>query len=204
MDNGLIVSISGPSGVGKGTVIRKLRQMMPEVGNSISVTSRAPRGSEQDGVEYYFRTKEQFEQLIAEGEIIEYDEYVGNYYGTPLTPLLRMSGSGQDVLLDLTVPGSLALKEKFEETVTIFLLPPSLKELRSRLEGRGTEDPEQIDKRMASAKSEIENSPKFDYVVTNVTVEQAAQDIANIMKTELNRYVRSKELVERLLAEQDK
>ncbi|MBR5975473.1 MAG: guanylate kinase [Clostridiales bacterium] len=204
MDNGLIVSISGPSGVGKGTVIRKLRQMMPEVGNSISVTSRAPRGAEQDGVEYYFRTKEQFEQLIAEGEIIEYDEYVGNYYGTPLTPLLRMSGSGQDVLLDLTVPGSLALKEKFEETVTIFLLPPSLKELRSRLEGRGTEDPEQIDKRMASAKSEIENSPKFDYVVTNVTVEQAAQDIANIMKTELNRYVRSKELVERLLAEQDK
>ncbi|MBO4688737.1 MAG: guanylate kinase [Clostridiales bacterium] len=204
MDNGLIVSISGPSGVGKGTVIARLREMMPEVGNSISVTSRAPRGVEQDGVEYYFRTKEQFEQLIAEGEIIEYDEYVGNYYGTPLTPLLRMCGSGQDVLLDLTVPGSLALKEKFEETVTIFLLPPSLKELRSRLEGRGTEDPEQIDKRMARAKSEIENSPKFDYVVTNDTVEQAAQDIANIMKTELNRYVRSKDLVERLLAEQDK
>ena len=204
MDNGLIVSISGPSGVGKGIVIARLREMMPEVGNSISVTSRAPRGVEQDGVEYYFRTKEQFEQLIAEGEIIEYDEYVGNYYGTPLTPLLRMCGNGQDVLLDLTVPGSLALKEKFEETVTIFLLPPSLKELRSRLEGRGTEDPEQIDKRMARAKSEIENSPKFDYVVTNDTVEQAAQDIANIMKTELNRYVRSKDLVERLLAEQDK
>ena len=204
MDNGLIVSISGPSGAGIGTEIARLREMMPEVGNSISVTSRAPRGSEQDGVEYYFRTKEQFEKLIAEGEIIEYDEYVGNYYGTPLTPLLRMCGSGQDVLLDLTVPGSLALKEKFEETVTIFLLPPSLKELRSRLEGRGTETAEQIDKRMARAKSEIENSPKFDYVVTNDTVEQAAQDIANIMKTELNRYVRSKDLVERLLAEQDK
>ena len=185
-------------------MIARLREMMPEVGNSISVTSRAPRGTEQDGVEYYFRTKEQFEQLIADGEIIEYDEYVGNYYGTPLTPLLRMSGSGQDVLLDLTVPGSLALKEKFEETVTIFLLPPSLRELRSRLEGRGTETAEQIDKRMAHAKSEIENSPKFDYVVTNDTVEQAAQDIANIMKTELNRYVRSKDLVERLLAEQDK
>ena len=201
MDNGLIVSISGPSGVGKGTVIARLREMMPEVGNSISVTSRAPRGAEQDGVEYYFRTKEQFEQLIAEGEIIEYDEYVGNYYGTPLTPLLRMCHGGQDVLLDLTVPGSLALKEKFEETVTIFLLPPSLRELRSRLEGRGTETPEQIDKRMAQAKSEIENSPKFDYVVTNNTVEQAASEIANIMKTELNRYVRSKDLVERLLAE---
>ena len=151
MSNGLIVSISGPSGVGKGTIIAKLREMIPDFGQSISVTSRDPRGEEKDGVEYYFRTKDEFEKLIAEGEIIEYDVYVGNYYGTPLTPLITMSGKGQDVLLDLTVAGSLALKEKFEETVTIFLLPPSIEELGNRLRGRGTETEEQVVKRLGQA-----------------------------------------------------
>ena len=201
MSNGLIVSISGPSGVGKGTVIAKLREMLPDCRHSISVTSRDPRGEEKDGVEYYFRTREEFERLIAEGEIIEYDQYVGNYYGTPLTPLITMSGKGQDVLLDLTVAGSLALKEKFEETVTIFLLPPSLKELRSRLTGRGTESEELVDKRMAQAKKEIANAPKFDYVVTNETVEQAAEEIAAIMLAERGRYKRRSETVDKLLAE---
>ena len=201
MSNGLIVSISGPSGVGKGTVIAKLREMLPDCRHSISVTSRDPRGEEKDGVEYYFRTREEFEKLIAEGEIIEYDQYVGNYYGTPLTPLITMSGKGQDVLLDLTVAGSLALKEKFEETVTIFLLPPSLKELRSRLTGRGTESEELVDKRMAQAKKEIANAPKFDYVVTNETVEQAAEEIAAIMLAERGRYKRRSETVDKLLAE---
>ena len=201
MSNGLIVSISGPSGVGKGTVIGKLREMLPDCRHSISVTSRDPRGEEKDGVEYYFRTREEFEKLIAEGEIIEYDQYVGNYYGTPLTPLITMSGKGQDVLLDLTVAGSLALKEKFEETVTIFLLPPSLKELRSRLTGRGTESEELVDKRMAQAKKEIANAPKFDYVVTNETIEQAAEEIAAIMLAERGRYKRRSETVDKLLAE---
>ncbi|MBO4927062.1 MAG: guanylate kinase [Clostridiales bacterium] len=201
MSNGLIVSISGPSGVGKGTVIGKLREMLPDSRSSISVTSRAPRGTEQDGVEYYFRSREEFERLIAEGEIIEYDEYVGNYYGTPLTPLLRMSRGGQNVLLDLTVAGSLALKEKFDETVTIFLLPPSMEELRNRLEGRGTETGEVIDKRMAQAQGEIADAPKFDYVVTNRQVEQAAEEIAAIMLAEACRYKRRSEAVTTLLEE---
>ncbi len=201
MSNGLIVSISGPSGVGKGTVIAKLRDMLPDCRHSISVTSRDPRGEEKDGVEYYFRSREEFERLIAEGEIIEYDQYVGNYYGTPLTPLITMSGKGQDVLLDLTVAGSLALKEKFEETVTIFLLPPSLKELRNRLTGRGTESEELVDKRMGQAKKEIADAPKFDYVVTNDSVEQAAEEIAAIMLAEHGRFKRRSETVEKLLAE---
>lgn len=201
MSKGLIVSISGPSGVGKGTVIEKLREMFPDCKHSVSVTSRAPRGTERDGVEYYFRTKEEFEELIAKGEIIEYDQYVGNYYGTPLTPLLEMSGEGKNVLLDLTVPGSLALKEKFDDTVTIFLLPPSLSELRGRLSGRGTETEELIEKRMAQAKGEIEKAGKFDYVVTNRTVEQAADEIAAIMKAENCRFKRSSDAVETLLAQ---
>ena len=201
MSNGLIVSIYGPSGVGKGTVIGKLREMFPNCGHSISVTSRAPRGQEQDGVEYYFRTREEFEKLISEGEIIEYDQYVGNYYGTPLTPLLTMSKGGKHVLLDLTVAGSLALKDKFEETVTIFLLPPTMEELRDRLSGRGTETEELVNKRMNEAKGEIAKADKFDYVVTNHTVEQAAEEIAAIMKAEGCRYRRSSDAVETLLAE---
>lgn len=201
MSNGLIVSISGPSGVGKGTVIAKLREMIPAFGQSISATSRAPRGEEKDGVEYYFKTKEEFEALIAEGEIIEYDVYVGNYYGTPLTPLITMSGKGQDVLLDLTVAGSLALKEKFDETVTIFLLPPTLKELRNRLTGRGTETEELVDKRMAQAKTEIASAPKFDYVVTNDDVDRAAKEIAAIVAAEHARYERRSKEVDTLLAE---
>lgn len=201
MSTGLIVSISGPSGVGKGTVIDRLREVLPGCGHSISVTSRAPRGQEQDGVEYFFRTKEEFEKLIAEGEIIEYDQYVGNYYGTPLTPLLKMSKSGTNVLLDLTVAGSLALKEKFDDTVTIFLLPPSMDELRSRLSGRGTETEELVDKRMAQAKGEIAQAEKFDYVVTNRTVEQAVEEIATIMKAENRRFRRSRDAVETLLAQ---
>ncbi|MBO4688604.1 MAG: guanylate kinase [Clostridiales bacterium] len=201
MSNGLIVSISGPSGVGKGTVIEKLREMFPDCRHSVSVTSRAPRGTEQDGVEYYFRTKEEFEDLIEKGEIIEYDQYVGNYYGTPLTPLLKMSRGGQDVLLDLTVPGSLALKEKFDDTVTIFLLPPSMEELRSRLSGRGTETEELVEKRMAQAKGEIEKAIHFDYVVTNREVQQAADEIAAIMKAENCRFRRSRDAVDTLLAQ---
>lgn len=201
MKNGLIVSISGPSGVGKGTVIDKLRELFPELGRSISVTSRPPRGQEQDGVEYFFRSKEEFEKLIEEGEIIEYDRYVGNYYGTPLTPLLKMSQGGQSVLLDLTVAGSLALKEKFDETVTIFLLPPDMEELRSRLSGRGTESEALVDKRMAEAKGEIAQAVRFDYVVTNHRVEQAAEEIAAIMKAENCRYERCSDAVETLLAQ---
>lgn len=201
MNNGLIVAISGPSGVGKGTVIEKLREMFPDIRHSISVTSRAPRGTEQDGVEYYFRTREEFEKLIAEGEIVEYDQYVGNYYGTPLTPLLTMSGNGETVLLDITVPGSMALEEKFDETVSIFLLPPSMAELRKRLTGRGTETEDLIDQRMAQAKGEIAQATKFDYVVTNHTVEQAAQEIANIMAVERSRSLRRRDVVETLLAE---
>ncbi len=201
MKNGLIVSISGPSGVGKGTVIDKLREMFPELGRSISVTSRPPRGQEQDGVEYYFRSKEEFEKLIEEGEIIEYDQYVGNYYGTPLTPLLTMSRGGQSVLLDLTVAGSVALQEKFDETVTIFLLPPSLDELRGRLSGRGTESAELVEKRMAEAKGEIAQAAKFDYVVTNYEVEQAAAEIAAIMQAENCRYERCSDAVDTLLAQ---
>lgn len=188
---GLIVSVSGPSGVGKGTVIKCVREMRPGFAHSVSVTTRAPREGEEEGVAYFFRTHEEFDRLFESGEIIERDEFVGNYYGTPSAPLIKMSGEGTDVLLDLTVAGSLALKEKFDETVTIFLLPPSFDELESRLRSRGTEAEETILRRLSKAREEVTAAPGFDYVVVNRDVEEAARQILAITDAEKLRYSRN-------------
>lgn len=188
--NGLMFSVSGPSGVGKGTVIEELKKIFPTCGHSISVTTRKPRGTEKDAVEYYFRTTEQFEKLLTEGEIIEYDSYVGNFYGTPATPLLKMTQEGRDVLLDLTIAGSLALKKKFSQAVTIFILPPSFESLRARLEGRGTENEELIEKRLMKAREEVLLASEFDYVVINKDLNETVKNIESIMRAEKCRYCR--------------
>ena len=187
---GLIVAISGPSGVGKGTVLAKVEEIMEKadpgsVGHSISVTTRAPRGQEKDGVEYYFRTKEEFEQMIKDGRIVEYDQYVDNYYGTPSEPLVEMMDKGQDILFDITIEGSLALDRKFgDDAVTIFILPPSMEELENRLRGRGTETEEKITKRLEQAKAEIKRAGEFEYIITNDDVDRAARDILAIITAE--------------------
>ena len=191
MRKGLLISVSGPSGAGKGTVLAKVKEMNPGAGNSISVTTREPRGGETEGVEYYFRTKEEFMKMFEEGEILEYDEFVGQYYGTPTIPLQEMSEAGQDVLLDLTIAGSLCLKENFEQAVTIFLLPPSMAELESRLRGRSTESEEAIKARLATASEEIAQAANFDYVVVNDHIEDAANKIDAIIKAEKCRYIRN-------------
>ena len=189
-EKGLMISVSGPSGVGKGTIIEAIRKMFPDCKHSISVTTRPPRGEEQDGVEYYFRTKEEFEKLVKEGEIIEYDMYVDNYYGTPATPLIEKSNRGDDVLLDITIAGSLALKRKFPQAVTIFILPPSFKKLEERLKGRGTESLELVQKRLEKAREEVLSAEKFDYVVVNDDLQTAVDNIVAIMKAEKCRYDR--------------
>ena len=187
---GLIVAVSGPSGVGKGTVLAKVEELLEQanpgsVGHSISVTTRAPRGQEKDGIEYYFRTKEQFEQMIKDDEIVEYDTYVDNYYGTPAGPLKEMVTKGQDVLFDITIEGSLALNRKFDvDTVTIFILPPSMEELEARLRGRGTETEEKVQKRLAQAKEEIGRASEFEYLVTNGDIDTAAREIVAIITAE--------------------
>ena len=175
---GLIVAVSGPSGVGKGTVLARVEELLEQahpgsVGHSISVTTRAPRGQEKDGVEYYFRTTEQFEQMIKDGKIVEYDK------------LDEMLSKGQDVLFDITIEGSLALNRKFDvDTVTIFILPPSMEELEIRLRGRGTETEEKIAKRLAQSKEEIKRAGEFEYIITNDDVDRAARDILAIITAE--------------------
>ncbi len=191
MSKGLLISVSGPSGTGKGTVLDKVKQQNPDFGTSVSVTTRAPREGETEGVEYYFRTREQFMSMFEEGEILEYDEFVGNLYGTPTIPLQEMSDNGTDVLLDLTIAGSMALKENFEQSVTIFLLPPSFSELENRLRGRGTEDEAHVAARLEMARQEIDYAPRFDYVVVNKDADEAARQIMSIITAEKCRYIRN-------------
>jgi len=179
---GLIICISGPSGAGKGTVLGKVAERFPEMGSSISVTTRSPRGSEQDGVEYYFRTKEQFEAMIESGEILEYDTYVGNYYGTPRAHIENLSESGTDCLVDLTVKGSIALKEHFgDNALTIFLMPPSLEVLEERLRNRGTETEEKIRQRLDQARGEMKSKDLFDNIVINDDLQTAVDEVIELI-----------------------
>ncbi len=199
MAKGLLISVSGPSGTGKGSVLAKVKELDPALGTSISVTTREPRENEKDGVDYYFKTKEEFTTMIEEGEIIEYDEFVGNYYGTPTIALQDMSEAGTDVLLDLTIAGSMALKENFEQSVTIFLLAPSYEELENRLRGRGTDSDEDIKARLEMARQETNYVGHFDYVVVNDDIEKAAKKIMAIIDAEKCRCARNVDLLEDVL-----
>jgi guanylate kinase len=196
---GLLVSVSGPSGVGKGTVIQRVRDRIPDIAHSVSVTSRERREREIEGVSYFFKTKEEFQRMLANDEILEYDIYLNHYYGTPIAPLIELINAGRDVLFDLTVCGSLALKEKFPEAVTIFLLPPSMSDLRDRLVRRGTECIEVIERRLLEASVEIPKADLFDYAVINDDLERASDRIIAIIEAEKYRYIRQIGIEDRIL-----
>ncbi len=189
-EKGVVIALSGPSGVGKGTVIGKLLEIAPEIRHSVSVTTRAPRAGETEGVDYYFRTKAEFEDLLAKEEILEHDRYCDHYYGTPKAPLIRAVDQGLSVILDITVPGSLAVMESFPEAVSIFLLPPSFQELKRRLSARGTESREVQEKRLENAILEIRKAKLFDYVLVNDDLLLTARRILAIAEAERYRYKR--------------
>ena len=151
MKRGLLIVISGASGTGKGTVCNKILDEMPEIAYSISATTRAPRAGEIDGREYYFLSRNEFEKWIADGKFLEFAEVHGNFYGTPLNKITERINRGEDILLEIDVQGALNVKKKFPEGVYIFLLPPSLDELKRRIEGRGTETSESLELRLANA-----------------------------------------------------
>ena len=196
---GLLVSVTGPSGVGKGNVIERVRMRIQDKAHSISVTSRPRRDCETDGVEYFFRSDKEFKRMMAKGEILEFAIYLNNYYGTPVKPLEKLVGEGKDVLFDLTVSGSLALKEKFPESVTIFLLPPSVSDLRDRRVRRGTETIDVIERRLLEASVEIPKADLFDYVVINDDLERASNRIIAIIEAEKHRYFRQIGIEDRIL-----
>lgn len=176
--------MSGPSGVGKGTVCRALRRMMPELVYSVSATTRAPRAGEAEGVDYYYKTREQFQEMIERGALLEYAEYVGNLYGTPREPVERTIAEGKDIILEIDVKGALQVKRNYPEGVFIFLLPPSLDELRQRISGRGTETAAVIDTRMSEASREIGMITEYDYAVVNDEIEAACRRIQSIITAE--------------------
>lgn len=187
MRKGLLILISGPSGTGKGTVCDLLRKNHPEISYSISATTRQPRPGEQDGVNYYFYDKEKFRQMIDAGELLEWAEVYGNYYGTPKQKVLDRLNAGEDILLEIDTQGALNVMKAVPEGLFIFLLPPSLEELANRLKGRGTETEESLQRRLGAAVDEIKIAHNYRYVVVNDKVEAAEEAIAGIIEAEHHR-----------------
>lgn len=196
---GRLFVMTGASGVGKGTVRAKVLERT-RLFYSISMTTRPPRPGERHGVDYYFVDRPTFEALLAQGGFLEYAEYVGHLYGTPKAPVERALRRGEDVLLEIEVQGALQVKEKVPEAVLIFLLPPSLSELKRRLVYRGTDGPEKIARRLAQAEWEIRNAHLFDYVVVNDVLEEAVADFLAILTAEGRRTSRMAQVLERALA----
>ena len=184
-DRGLLIVLSGPSGVGKGTV-RKALFNMPghNLEYSISMTTRKQRPGEVNGKDYYFVSREEFEKRIEEGKFLEYAEFVGNYYGTPLDLVNEKLAQGKEVVLEIEVQGALQVREKCPEAVFIFLAPPSKQALYDRLHSRGTESEEVIEQRVTKANKEFQLAYKYDYIVVNDTVENAADRIMAIIRAE--------------------
>ena len=200
MKKGLLIVVSGPSGTGKGTVCGELLDSMPELAYSISATTRAPRAGEVDGKNYYFLTKERFEELISEGGFLEYANVYGNYYGTPLVKIQERLAEGNDILLEIDTQGALEVMKKCPDGLFIFLLPPSLGELERRIRGRGSETEESLKKRLGNAKAEIAIGEKYEYVVVNDTVKKAVARIKSIIVAEHALTEKNKELFEELEA----
>lgn len=194
MQKGLLILVSGASGTGKGTVCKKLLAEMPEMYYSISATTRQPRQGEKDGVEYLFISVEEFKKKISEGQFLEYAEVYGNFYGTPLYKIEEHLNKGENVLLEIDTQGALKVMEKIPDGVYIFLLPPSLEELYSRIKNRGTEDEETLKRRFDSAKAEIEVGKKYQYAVVNDSVAAAVEKIKSIITAESLKISRQVEL----------
>ena len=177
MSAGKLIVITGPSGVGKGTLVRSLLTRHPELYLSISATTRQPRPGEIDGKDYYFVSKQQFESAIEQGELLEWAEYAGNYYGTPKTSVEKQINRGKWVLLEIELIGARIVKKIFPDALLIFILPPSLEELGRRLRGRGKDSPEAISRRLVRAKAEIEAKDEFNIQIVNDDLETAIADI---------------------------
>ena len=191
--------ISGPSGVGKSTVLKALFRERGNMYFSVSATTRAPRPGETNGVEYHFLTKEAFVQMLGESGFLEHAEYVGNHYGTPAAPIRNCVENGQDSLLDIEVQGARQVKECMPEAISIFVVPPSFAELERRLRGRSTDTEEKILGRLERAKKEMRSAIEYDYIVVNDTVEQAVAEILSILTAEKCRTADRKNLIEEVL-----
>ena len=184
MRKGRLIVISGPSGVGKGTVVKALMEREPEIRLSVSATTRDMRPGEIDGVQYYFVSHETFEQMIAEDSFLEHAQYVGNRYGTPEAPVDRMLAEGRDVILEIEVQGGLQVMQRRPDAISVFIAAPSFKVLGERLRGRGDTDEEKFLMRLQQARTEYLVAPQYHYIVINDRLEDAVSDIQAILRAE--------------------
>ena len=192
MKRGVLLVVSGPSGAGKGTICKELLEKHKEIYLSVSATTRAPRKGEVDGVNYYFTTKEEFVKRVEEGDFLEHAEVYGNYYGTPKSSVEKMLEQGKDVILEIDIQGALKVKENCEEGIFIFILPPSMEELKQRIIKRGSETPESLMTRFKSAYKEINYISKYNYAVVNDEVDLAVKKLEAIITAEKCRVDRMK------------
>ncbi len=201
MRQGLLFVISGPAGSGKGTVVNALLNNHPELKLSISATTRQPRPGEVHGVHYYYISKEEFEERIEKGEMLEYATYSGNYYGTPEKEVLQAMANGTDVILEIEVDGAMQIKKKIKNSVAVMLTPPNKEVLEARLRGRGTETEDVIKWRLARAKEEIKLMPEYDYSVVNEDggIEKCAEEIYSIIKAEHNKTIYTSQIIEKFI-----
>lgn len=196
---GMLVVLSGPSGSGKDTVLEKLKEMDIVFDKTISATTRPMRDGETDGVDYYFIDKQTFEKRIEEGSFLEYTIYNDNYYGTPKSEVEKHIDKGGCILLKIEVEGAGNVRKAMPEALSVFIIPPSMAELESRLKGRGTETEESFQKRFQLAKEELSRAKEYDYVVINDDINLCAQQISDILKSEKLRYSRMENIVNNIL-----
>ena len=196
---GLLVVMSGPSGAGKGTIVNRILALKKDIAVSVSCTTRAPRAGEVEGVSYFYLKGEKFQEKIDNGGLLEYAEFVGNKYGTPKDKVLESLEDGTDIILEIEVQGAEQIREKHDGAVLIFIVPPSLNELKKRLVKRGTETAEQANNRLAKAEKELGLMQSYNYVVINDDVDVAARKVIDIINVEKLNVVRNKDLKERLI-----
>ena len=192
IDKGMLITVSGPSGSGKGTVLGELIKKRDDVKISVSMTTRQKRNGEIDGVNYYFVTKEYFEKKINESSMLEYAQYAGNYYGTPKEPVDEMLKAGKAVILEIDVQGADKIKEIYPNVIRIFIMPPSVSVLERRLRGRNTEDEETINHRLVIAKGEMRMASEYDFIVINDELDSAVKDVETIIDAERLKASRNK------------
>ena len=201
-NRGILIVVSGFAGSGKGTIMKELMRQYPErYALSISATTRAPRPGETDGVEYFFKSREEFLAMIDADALVEYAEYVGNFYGTPRAYVQEQLAAGKDVILEIEIQGALKIKQRFPDTLLLFVMPPSAKELKSRLVGRGTETMEVIASRLARAKEEANGIEAYDYLIVNDVLEESVQKVHGIITQEHFRVSRNMDIIETMRSE---
>lgn len=201
MSKGVLSVVSGFSGSGKGTVMKRLLEKYDNYALSVSVTSRKPREGEEDGKDYFFHTREEVEEMILEDKLLEYAEYVGNYYGTPKEYVEEMLLSGKNVILEIEIQGAMKIKQKMPDAVMIFVTPPSARELENRLRGRGSEGEETIRRRMMRAVEECEGIDRYDYLLVNDDIEECTDRLNRIIMSEGLKVKRNSEFADKIRKE---